>query len=85
LPWHLTTLLNGVLTIGLFYLIDGLMHDFDERGRRSAEASVRLRLVRCGFRLRGALSFYNWTCFLYLLLPALAQIDFPPITWRLLP
>lgn len=66
-------------------LVDRAMHRLDDLKEDPSAMPILLRWIRGIARLRLVLSVYTWACVLWVSLPLLRALDFPPVYFQLFP
>jgi hypothetical protein len=85
LPFHITGVLGSALLLASVHLVDSVTHDLDDRGLPPQQLARKLRSIAVLGRIRTVLSVYTWICFVWLFLPWLRRIHFPPVSLELFP
>ncbi|MBN8421148.1 MAG: hypothetical protein J0L73_19690 [Verrucomicrobia bacterium] len=85
LPFHLTSLSSALLLVTSVVLVDRAMHLLDDQTMSPEQIPRLLRSIRILGRLRMVLSIYTWICVIWVSLPWLRSLHFPPITFEMLP
>jgi hypothetical protein len=85
LPFHLASFASAVLMLFVTYLVDLVIHRLEDVGETPNAMPYLLRTVGALTRTRQILSTYSWLCFIWLILPWLKILHFPPITFELFP
>lgn len=85
LLFHLSFLLGSVLLVVTTFLVDRSIHRRLDVGEGPESMPILLRTIRGLTRLRQVLMLYSWFCFVWLSVPWLRGLRFPPVTLELFP
>lgn len=85
LPFHLTGALSATLLLVGLALVDRSMHYMDDRSLTPENMPKLLRSIRIVGRTRLILSFYTWACMIWIAIPWLRTINFPPVSMEIIP
>ena len=85
LPFHLTGVTSATLLLVAVGLVDRAMHRLEDLREAPSAMPTLLRWIRGIARIRLILSVYTWACVLWVTLPWLRAIDFPPVSFELFP
>lgn len=85
LPFHLTSIVSAILLLVATALVDRAMHLLDDRALAPDSIAGLLKSILILARVRVVLSFYTWTCILWLAVPWLRFLKFPPVSFEIFP
>jgi len=85
LPFHFTSFLSSVLLLVGVAMVDVATYRIDTLQEQPAAMPTLLRSITAVGRVRLVLSVYTWICILWISVPFLRSLRFPPISLELFP